>query len=233
MEPSEIVVVVYYATVKRVLEFYYYTCQTVRVTSNDDTRKFVYEFVEEWKQNAKNLIDESMYIRQTDNKNWWQTATNQRVNFEADLCYAIEKNKNLLPPDSFNCDQFDGLLGSMEVEWGPMPPDWHVSILKIVAVIADQQAKRAEEELSRQVWRRTQNGRRPTRNGSPQVARPGNGGSLGNRMDTQHSVALPGAGRRAAPSVNASSDSPIWDSRPRTDQQRSDDETWSSRKRGR
>ena len=75
-------------------------------------------------------------------------ATNERVNFELELCGAIERNKNLLPPDAFNCDQFNGLLRS--IGGLSMPPLWHVSILKIAAVIADQQAKRAEEELLRQ-----------------------------------------------------------------------------------
>ena len=162
MERSKIVLV-YYANVKRVLEFYYYMCQT---PSNDDT----YEFVEEWKQKAKTLstIAESMYNRQTD---WWQTATNQRVNFEENLCNAIEENKNLLSPDSFRCDQFqfDGLGLSM-------PPLWRMSILKIAGVIVDQhEAKRAEEEYHR-----------PTRNESAEVARHGNGGTLQDRMSTQH-----------------------------------------------
>ena len=237
MEPSEIVVVVYYATVKRVLEFYYYTCQTVRVNFNNDTRsRYVKEFVDVWKQKAESII-ESMY-RQTSSQaadRYWQSANSQREKFEEDLCDAIEANKNLLPPHSFDCDQFNGLLGSIGVEWGlRMPPRWHVSILKIVAVIADQQAERAEEELSRQMWRQTQTGRGPTttRNESPQVARPGNGGSLRNRMDTQIPVATgDGRQRPAAPSV-AASPGPH-NSSPETEQQRIDDETWSMRMRGR
>ena len=115
----------YYSDVKRVLEFYYFTCQQLKhIYQQQIINNNVYQFVSHWHK----VADEASIL----SPDGGPLVILDR--FEDELCKAIKENKTLLSVDSFKCDQ-NRFLDTLLTFTGR----WHHSILKIAAVIIESQ----------------------------------------------------------------------------------------------